>query len=453
MTLIKNNVVIAGDRVGHATAIYDKGQALSPNSNSRTVEFTPVLPVETTSNGKIALWYYADNLFPNNVRADIEATPQLASTIYWKANALISGGLRYGYEEYDEKGNTILKPIKTAEIENFLFNTNIKLVLRELTHEFYRYWNAFPQLIRPKGLDKFTGIKVQDSIFCRWGMQNNNGLIDTCYISPDWQTISYDSDSIKTIPAIYRNMDRLDSTRERAAAQSFIYPVAGTSSGNIYYELAPWNSIRASGWLSFLKQIPTFKEAMIKNVMGARYHIEMPDWWMPEKYKDWNTKAEKDRLQLVNDEFDMFRDFVMGAANAGKAIMTTAMTNELTKEKYPGWAFNLIEQPKLDSAYNDDLEIASSMLYNSLGVHGSVVATLPGRSGLGSKGSEIRNLFNMYISNSKPEQDIILEPLEFIAMYNKWGTLDKPLKFWFHNYWLTTLDEVSPANRNFNAKE
>lgn len=425
----------------------------SPKLASGSDGFTPKATVETTTDGKIALWYSSNNTFPDDVKKDIEATPQLASTLYWKANALISGGLQYGYEEYDDSGKIILLPQKIAEIEAFLFNTNIKLVLRELTHEFYRYWNAFPQLIRPKGSDKFTGIKVQDSIFCRWGMQNNNGLIDTCYVSPDWKLKGWDPVNGKIIQAIYRNLDRIESTRERRA-ESFIYPVAGTSSGNLYYELAPWNSIRESGWLSFLKQIPTFKEAMIKNMMGARYHIEMPDWWMEYKYRDsWQTKTEAQKLQLYNDEFDTFKAFVCGPENAGMAIMTTAMTNELTKEKYPGWTFTLIETPKLDSAYNDDLEIASSMLYNSLGVHGSVVATLPGKSGLGSKGSEIRNLFNMYISNSKPEQDIILEPLEFIAMYNKWGTMSKPIKFWFHNYWLTTLDEVSPANRNFNAKE
>ncbi len=414
-------------------------------------EFTPIAPVETTANGTIALWYNSSNTFPDDVKKDIEATPQLASTLYWKANALISGGLMYGYEEYDEQGNIKLIPQKIAEIEAFLFNTNIKLVLRELTHEFYRYWNAFPQLIRPKGGDKFTGIKVQDSIFCRWGMQNDNGLIDTCYVTSDWKTRGWDEKKGKKIPAIYRNMDRLESTRDRDKAESFIYPVAGTSSGNLYYELAPWNSIRESGWLSFLKQIPTFKEAMIRNIMGARYHIEMPDWWMPYKYTNWQTFTDAKKLELYKTEFDIVKDFVCGPENAGKAIMTTAKTNELTGEKLEGWTFKLIDAPKLDSAYNDDLEIASSMLYNSLGVHGSVVATLPGKSGLGSKGSEIRNLFNMYISNSKPEQDIILEPLEFIAMYNKWGTPSKPIKFWFHNYWLTTLDEVSPANRNFNS--
>lgn len=415
-----------------------------------------------------AKWYSQDDNHPIKVIEAVETNAQLASTLYWKANAIISGGLVYGFVNYDAEGREILQPTKDKKVEEFLKNSNIKRFLREEAHEFYHFWNCFPELVLNKARTEFVAMKNHESSFCRWKKKNDRGIIEECWIHPDFGSFAIDSNAnngiarpngrnvngqyadIKKIQAIHNDMDRVKRVRD-ARAMNWVFPVKGTSSGYVYYERAPWDALRRSKWLDISNQIAQFKLANLENQMQIKYWIKVPDWWFTEwKYEGkWKSMTHRQKQEAIKKEFDKFNDFLTGAKNSGKTIMTAFKTDiNSRKEKWADWEIEEFKPNTLDAVYNDDSEISSNYISNGLGVHSSLVGTAPGKNSLGSKGSEIRNLFNIYISNSKPEQDILLEVLEFVRDYNQW---DPNLQFWFKNYWLTTLDNVSTGDRNFNA--
>ncbi|MEH0153737.1 hypothetical protein V6R21_06285 [Limibacter armeniacum] len=413
----------------------------------------PATPLaKDEGGGKVAKWFDPGNDYPDKIIKDINAVPTLSATLYWKANALISGGLVYGEVNYDDDGNETLKPQRIPEIEAFLQTSNYRRFLRKMSTEFYKFWNVFPTLIFDENLSKVAGFKCNESAWCRWGLQDkNDGVIKDCYINTNWQENNEDSPSTIHMPVINPYFGSIDSVKNRNDGNQFIYPVSGESSGQAYYELAPWDSIRQSKWLDVVKMIPEFKYQLMKNQMTIRYVIKMPDWWMEWKYKgEWENFEPEKRRTLVEAEYDKFDTFLSGVENSGKSIAFMMKTTSDGK-LYEGWTIEEVPNSmKFDAAYNEDSEIGTSYIFNALGVHASLVATSPGKSSMNSKGSEIRNLFNMHIANCKPEQDILLEPFHFIRDFNGWNP---NIQFWFRNYFLTTLDQTSTKDRNFNAGE
>lgn len=426
---------------------------------TKTAKTKPSYPKANDSydSRPYAPWYETADNYPILIMRLLSKNPQLARTINWKANAVISGGLVFGKLQVIDN-QEILVPEENATIREWLKGFNYKRFFREISKEFFSFWNGFPELILSKDRKLIVGLKSNESAWCRYGKQNSENKIDMCYVSTKFgiDPISLDDkEYVSAMPVIYPYWMPQEQVYEGSQSK-FVYPVAGTCSGFSYYALQePLEALINSGWLEVSQDIPIFKKAMMSNQMTPKYMVTMPDWWMPAKYKDqWEQFSTQQRIDKQDEEFDNFENFLAGAENTGKSIQVTGRTNPQTGEMYEGWKIELIENRLLDSAYNEDSEIAGSYISNALGVHGSLVGTTPGKSGLGSKGSEIRNLFNIFMSNSKPEQDILLEPLEFAYDYNvKYGGFPEGYSFQFKNYWLTTLDQVNPQNRNFGANE
>ncbi|MGV3588602.1 MAG: hypothetical protein ACO1OF_16470 [Adhaeribacter sp.] len=392
---------------------------------------------------KIAKWG-TNNLFPQEVIREVEKNPELASTIYWKSIAIISGGLVYGNVVLDENGNERLQRVIDPRVEKWNRDTNINRYLRESTHEFYKFWNIWPSLILSNDFKTITSLSCQESAFCRWGVQNNKGLIDLAYLHANWEK-GPKANQAKPLPVIdpyYQAVERLQEQAAKIKKHEWIYPVAGTSSGYTYYQLAPWNSIRKSGWLEVANAIPAFKAALMKYQITAKYHIEVPDYWWKWKFPEWDTLDAGAKQKKQSDEYAQFTKFLSGAENTGKTIFTTFKTDSIKGTAYAGWKITAIEGKIKDGAYIEDSQEASSHIFFSLGVDPSMIGTTPGKGMGAGSGSDKRVAYNIYMANSKPEQDILLEPVDFAYRYNGFTNQNgEPYTLWFKNYWVTTLDQ------------
>ena len=111
----------------------------------------PAAPATKTDSsnseaGKMAKWG-ADNKFPLTVMEEVEKNGVLSRGLYWMANAITSGGLVYGSLVVDEAtGQSRLQRVKDPIVEVWLRKSNIKRYIREAAHEFYTFWNPFPEL-------------------------------------------------------------------------------------------------------------------------------------------------------------------------------------------------------------------------------------------------------------------------------------------------------------------
>jgi hypothetical protein len=403
---------------------------------------TPSVKDEGTS--EIAFWG-DDNLFPDKVKNDIRKNTILSNGILWKTNALVSGGLVYGKQEYDANGNVKLVPDgKNKEINEFLFNTNIKRFLRETAFEYYTYWLAMPEVILDAGRSKIVALSCNETKWCRF--KKDGGKKQLAYINTNWEFGKpTDTETIK-VPCIDPYFNPVGQI-QKGSGYKFIIPIMGLDNGQAYYPVAPWNSARESGWVDVANEIPKFKKNLMKNQMSIKYHVMIPNNYWERVFLDWKSISAEERKKRKQDEFQTFKDVFSGAEKAGNALFTEFLVDERNGKDYSTWKIEAIKEPMKDGMYIEDSHEASMHIYTALGIDSTLVNT-PSKGGLGAgAGSDKREAFNMYMATVKPDQDLILEPLEIVKRYNGW---DDEYVFWFQNYYLSTLNQVTPSKRNTN---
>lgn len=408
------------------------------SKNINEAKPTSVFKEDTNSTGKIAYWGH-DNLFPQTVIKECEKNPVVSRTLHDQALVLYGSGLLIGkIEDINPDGSEKFVPIKNYKPWNdFKRNSNINRYLREATSEFYWFYNLFPELTLSKNREQIIGVQCKKSKECRFGTQNNQNIVDTAYIHGNWENSPDVSDkNIVTLPVIDTGFLPVDYLHE-GKDFNYIYPVSYPSPGANFYQLAPWNSLRTSGWLQYANDIPNLKAQVYKNILVIGKIIEVADWYWTWKYPDFEEKPELIETR-VSDTYQAFNDFMAGNDKAGKNLFLPKKTNPNTFESYPGWEIKSVDNKQFEGIFNQDSAEASSQLLYALGWDPALTGMTPGKQSGGGSGSDKRVAFNIYISKVQAHRDIITEPLYFIRDYNNW---DPELEFRLRFPMITSLDK------------
>lgn len=404
------------------------------NLKELTPQTSPIATPDAT-NAKLAPWG-ADNLFPQNLLKEIRTNTVIGAALDWKSRALYGNGLRWGYETTDSSGNIIRTPKADPVVKAWMRRSNINRYLLEASKDLYYFYNVFPELIRSKDYKQIVSIGVQDAVFCRWSKQNTNGIIEKCLIHGDWSKNK--ADEAEEIAVIDPYYSAVQSTLENTRDAKLIYPLSIPTPGQVYYQLADWNSLRTSGWLAVAAAIPGFKKAIFENQISLKYHIEIAEWYWLELYPNWATDSTEVKDTAIKEYIDGFEKTMAGSSNGYKSLMSMKRTNPVTGKEESAWTVKAIDDKLPSGVYIEDSAEASSHLLFALGVDPTLIGLTPsGRPGNGS-GSENRVAFNTYISMCQAHRDIVLEPIRLIQEYNGW---DPELEFWFEYPTITTLDK------------
>lgn len=398
----------------------------------------PTAPaVRPLGSQKIAYWG-DDNLFPQNVKklADLTFIP---GVIAMQVRALY-GSLEYGVEVFDPATKKyVFTPSENPDVDDFLKKTNVKRYLIEAASDFYWFGNIFPELILTNDRSKIASISVQEAMFSRFEKQNpKTGAIENCYINANWDNGGKEDDPNTTvIPVIDPYYDAVGSLQARKDGFKYIFPLSFPTPGSTFYQVAPWDSVRKSGWLEIASLIPKWKKALMTNQLSIKYHIEVPDYYWSWKYKDWENKTDAQRKTIVENELKNFNAFFSSPDNSGRSFMTQSKFDSERNIQYPGWKITALDDKLGDGKYIDDSNEASSQLLFALGVDGTLIGTTPGKSMGAGSGSDKRVAYNMYMQLRQADEDILFEPLHFIRDYNGW---DPKLKFRFRRRDIVTAD-------------
>lgn len=405
----------------------------------------PTQPIEKVDGSSVfAPWGY-DNLFTQGVIEDCEKNPILGSTLVWKAKAMYSEGIVYGKIEPDPDGNDIFKRLNDPEIESFMRRSNISRYGIESAIDLYYFYNVFPEIILSNDRKKIVSISTHDASYCRWGLQNSKGLIEQCYINANWSNGGTIKDSIR-VPVLDVYLDASNKLKARTDSFKYIYPISFPSPGKTYYQLAPWNAIRSSGWLELANSIPKFKKAIMENQISIKYHIEVSDLWWEWKFPKWRTMTDQEKVDAKTAEFKTFQDFVSGKDNAGKFLLSTFKTDPVSGKEYAGWKITAIDDKVKDGMYLEDGKEAGANIISALGVDNTLIST-PGDGMGGGSGSDKLVAYQVYNALNKVEADIVLEPLTFISEYNGWLDRIPGLTWAFKNNLSTAQQQVKPMRQ------
>jgi hypothetical protein len=389
-----------------------------------------------------------DNLFPQNIVQAASRSTELPALLDWKSRAAQGKEVLPFTRKYDPVKNKIVDTyVDDPEIFRFLTSIQTKRYFREAFNDFFWFWNVFPDVIKSSGLDNLAYLGVHEATDCRWGKQNDKGVIEQCWVSPNWGngTVTKENADIHPVidPYSYSNIEKLKADNN---IKRFVYPISYPSPGKKYYQLAPWDGFRTSGWMAIAEKVPMFKDAKMKNGMHIQYLIKIPTTYWATVYENWDDKTEDQKNACKLETLNKINAKLTNVDNAGKSIL-----NEVGYAAdgtiLPGWDIEIIGDGSKEGAYIEDSQEASAHLRVALGLDSTLVGSGPSKGMGAGSGSDKRVAFNMYCALQNPYRDVVLEPLHFIAQYNGWKDKYPTLTFKTVEVELETLDKAHSTSQ------
>jgi len=363
-----------------------------------------------------------DNLFPQNVLADLEKN-SIALRALEKRKTVHFGRGIMPYTESpseDPTKNPVRNPVRDPEVLEFFKFNRLNLQWIDLIGSLEMFANGWLEFILNKGKDKINRVIVKDPAYCRNGrMDPRTGRIPNLFYSAQWAdgTPSEETGILYKIPMY----DPLKYDGKTYRDGKFAYPVYYRSFNKSYYHLSVWNGLRTGGWMAIANMVPALKQAIMKNQMTIKYHIEIPDDYFVNRYPSPDfTKDDREAKKL--EVLTEMNKFLSDVENSGKSFLTFTFYNKFKQEYISGWKINVIDNKLKDDAYLPDSQAANSEILFALGVDPCLIgAGIPGgKLGAGS-GSDKREAFWMLNAEMGVYRQISLEPLYFIRDFNGWN--------------------------------
>lgn len=402
--------------------------------------------VETIGDYKIVPWGDGNTL-PADVLAKIEKSEVVGANLEFNVNAGYGQGIKpmrrivennrvVGYEEVLDDDN-ILEFFEDNDISGYF--------LEQLT-DLKAFYNVFPEIILSKDNEKIVSIRSKEAVFSRWGeMDKQLGRITKHYYSAKWGDSPRKEEIVVTdvLDRFNPLLDLQDRIKDgKAKKPRFIVPVNFPTPGRTYYQRAYWWSIFLSGWYDFSQQIPLFKTSRLKHVLGVKKIIYISPKYFQSIFKEEGIDPnDKEAISArIDQEHTNFNQFLTGSENIGKAIVAIKEMihsgSGAKEEKY----LEIVDIPdEMEGGeYIEDSEETANIISYAMGVHPSLIGSVPGKNKGSFSGTDKRELFQIKQALMKPMRDRLLRPLTLIKRFNGW---DPNLVFAVPEFEFTTLDE------------
>ncbi len=363
-----------------------------------------------------------DNDLPEQITNKIYKTPVLSSGMLFNIEMTYGEGIQavfidYGADgkkkilPYEMMGQSIKDRIRTSpddkekaalkrslrvyektleEWTTFQSNNDLSGWLLEQVTDLNFFYNVFPEVgfnLQDHGSRKLVELLHKEAMFSRWEVMNPmTGMIEKHFYSTKWGPKQPSLDPKKDVdvtPVLNSQnptkhlrevmaKEKKDKTPANKRQNRWILPISFPTPGKIYYNKPYWYSIIESGWYDFAIKIPEAKNALMKNKMMIKYHIELSADYFPTIFKQEGITDEKKKKARVKQEYEDVTKFLTDAANKGKTVFSYTK-KDLEGREYPDMKITVVENVFKSGEYIDDSEEVSNILSYGIGVHPSII--------------------------------------------------------------------------------
>lgn len=425
----------------NAVACKDAVVVLEQN-DSMEVFNEPFLEPMNVAGYTLAPWGI-DNLMPQRVMGKIDKAEIVGTNANFNWQVAYGLGPRLVKVVRDKDTNKAVDvlPVTEGAAYDFFVGNNVPQLLMEILTDLSYFGNAFPVLITKNKIRKIEGIRHREAMFSRWGIDSKK-LINKHLYCGVWDESPTDADIEASYVIDEYNAE--NDIRKRLILDRdtrLCYPIYLPSPGRPYYSYPTWWSIFRSGWYDNIISIPHLKKAILKYNLGVKHIIYISEEYFA--YKEKQLRISKDDMEekrkLRDDVVKQISDVLTGENNAGRAITSLKRLmpsgNGMATEK-----FIEIETIKNDISggeYLTDYETGANIVSYAMGVHPSLIGATPGKNSNSLSGSNIREIFIMKQSLSKPMSYLALQWWPIVRNVNGW---DRNLEIVLQDSLFTTLD-------------
>lgn len=407
---------------GIMTAIHDgayAGAAVGPTNAEKTL---PPVPTWTDTGTRWAHW--GDNdLWPTILRQKMELVPIAGAAIAKKINLMQGEGLVwYKTDEFRRLGHKA-EPVYLPEVDDWMEMNRIQEEwFPAQCADFCLPFNCFSELILSKDRKKITGIYHIAAEHARLSKANQRNEIDWLVYSYHFQHSTAQNDLNRVAIPLFKWYDR-DKFMEGLTGLKFAWHSRFPTPGMIYYARAWWMGLfKEGGWMDVSADVPKIVKAMQNNQVSLRYLINYPESYFIFRYPDWHTFTPDERRTKIIEKQQEINAYLTGPANAGKTLMNIFRESEINGQPLGKPEIVAVDDKAKSGTWIPDSNFADSQIVQGLGLDPSQIGLAPegGKMGAGS-GSDKMQSYNQAILLNTPDQNLVLQPLNFISRYNRWG--------------------------------
>jgi hypothetical protein len=325
------------------------------------------------------VWYGDDNLYPEYLLELLRGSATHNAIVQNKINLIYGEGLKaLGLNTAD-----------TARISEFIKNKfsdeNLNEILHKCIFDFVVFGGFALEVIYSNDGTKISQVEHVDFSTIRSGKKNEEGVVESYYISPSWERRYI----VKNKPI------RIDAYNEGVKSEKQLLYVKPYFAGNSYYPLPSY--VGAINYIYVDVQTSIFHLNNIKNGMSPSMIVNFP--YMP-------TKEEQDEIK------GRLEENMAGNRNAG--IWVCMFSTD--KDSAP--TFTPVQLSDADKLYTTLNELAVQNIITGHGVTSPMLFGIKTAGQIGGN-QELITAFNIYNNNViKPAQAEIVKAFNKIAAYN-----------------------------------
>lgn len=394
--------------------------------------------VKRPEGGKGIAFWGKKNDFPQQVIKKLATNPILGRTLDDKVCFAQGLDILPVMPKIIE-GKEVLEIVDDAEIWAFIDQPSTQNYFNEAFTNLFTFYNGFAKLTKSINHEKILQIDCEDSAFCRLSDQNAAGESELVYVNANWPQAKITDKETITYDALNPYSFTIVDDAYQIDDHEFIYPFSYATPGKTFYQLAHYMSFLESEWNTLLELIAKHKRYFLENQITLKFHIELPDYYFDQKLGAVYTKAtDSEKLRMRTAEIQLWNDYLTNVENTGNSI--ASIYKVVNNTAVPGVNITPIDNKMPDGKFINDNQEAFSLLLYALGMDPALLGFAPGAKMGSGSGSDKREAFLIFLAKVTPYRKKVLEPLNFIALYNGWKEKYPRMRFVFKDVILTTLD-------------
>ncbi|MBR2155041.1 MAG: hypothetical protein IJ901_10580 [Bacteroidaceae bacterium] len=402
--------------------------------------------------GHEVLRWGRDNLFPLRANEIIGSTSVLNTGLKFVRELTVGQGVYPCHVDgYDEKGNEVLKPVKSKVVADLLGSRMVRRYLEKGSRDYFKVGCAAVEMIPDQKGERVVGLNVVNPLYFRFSAPNAYGACQ-CVVSPNWGVAHrHPGDEVRVLETLMDYSPELHAEWLKLKGRfkhPFVYAVRDSWSNNEVYGEPVWLPAYRLGWVDVAHLVPTFLKRAYKNQITWKWHVQIPYSYWDRKYPLSKYSDIAARKMDIQRDMDKIEQNLCGVENAEKPLFSNYAVNEMNGKIEEEWKITA-----LDNKYHGGDNLVTSAAANSeilfaLMVNPNVLgAGMPGGTYAGNQGgSNIREAFLVNIANAWIDRQNLLDPVKLMLRLN--GVDDVELRF--RNTVLTTLDSGAGTQRTLS---
>lgn len=358
----------------------------------------------------------------------------------------------------DENDKLIHVPRSQAsKVYEWLDEQNYNLTAYELATDIVSLGDGFVEIIMSTDGNQIAEINHLDNC-CSRVTQMESGEVKYHGFSSKWS--NPDEDLVVT-PMLKKTKPLLhlkqllgeavgpNKKKEKSEAKRYVLQLSVPSPGRFYYSRPDWWSVFESGWFDYSAQIIKIKNAIIKNKVDIKYHVEINKEFWSNLFDSEGITDEKKQKEKKTEVLKQINDFLTGNDNARKSFISHFNYSMIKGVREQDVIITPINNKEEGGEYIADSEESSNMLCYAMGVHPSLLGAAPGKNKT-LNGSEAREIFTLKQALMHFIRVLLVTPLYLAKHANKW---DENIEFHIANIQLTTLDKGTGSVKQIGNQE